>query len=127
LSSPEVRASIHLHLAEADIRRRSRGGRGGDTRIGIVGGGQMGSGIAATAVTRGLSAIVRDVDEENSGRAGAYLDRVLKRSQAAEPTEVRQRWTGTTSWEGLADVDAVVEAVFELPELKKVVLRDISG
>ncbi|GAA3971292.1 hypothetical protein FOF52_14890 [Thermobifida alba] len=128
LRSPRARAAIHLFQAEADIKRRSRGADGRAERLGVVGGGQMGSGIAATAVSRGLSALVRDVSAESLDRSRAYLDRVLARSAPEDGADPRaERWRGTTGWDGFAETDAVVEAVFELPELKNEILTTVSG
>src|SRR5690606_11019443 len=121
-------AAIHLFQAESDIKRRSRGADGRAERLGVVGGGQMGSGIAATAVSRGLSALVRDVSAESLDRSRAYLDRVLARSAPEDGADPRaERWRGTTGWDGFAETDAVVEAVFELPELKNEILTTVSG
>jgi len=125
LRSPEARAAIHLFEVEADVRRRSRGGVPVE-RLGVIGGGQMGAGIAATAVSRGLTATVRDVGEESLGRARGYLDRVLARSAPDGDDPRAARWHGTTGWDGVADADATIEAVFELPELKHQVLAELS-
>ncbi|WP_370324182.1 3-hydroxyacyl-CoA dehydrogenase NAD-binding domain-containing protein [Euzebya sp.] len=129
LRSAEARAALHLFSAESAVKRRSRGGNGpAVTRLGVIGGGQMGAGIASTAVSRGLPALVRDVDEGSLERARGYRDRVLERSAPAEGGDPRlATWSDTTAWEGFAEVDAVVEAVFELPELKTDVLAEVSG
>lgn len=129
LRSAGGRAGIHLFLAESAIRRRSRAGIGECDAIGLVGGGQMGSGIAATAVAHGLAAIVRDVSNEALGRSYEYLTRVLARQESdhLERDRLATRWSGTTGWVGLAEVDAIIEAVFELPELKQETLRQIEA
>lgn len=128
LRSAESRAALHLFSAQDDVKRRSRGGGAPVGRLGVVGGGQMGAGIASTAVSRDLDAIVRDVAEDSLGRARAYRDKVLSRTAPAEGTDPRvDRWADTTAWEGFDEVDAVVEAVFELPEIKDEVLRDLCG
>ncbi len=126
LRSPEARAAIHLFRAEGDVKRRSRGDGPPVTRLGVVGGGQMGAGIAATAVGRGLAATVRDVGEGSLERARGYLEKVLARSAPEGDDPRLGRWASTTGWEGVADADAVVEAVFELPELKHEVLTELS-
>lgn len=125
LRTPQARAAIHLFQIESDVKRRSRGSGEPVARLGVVGAGQMGSGIAATAVTRGVAAVVRDVGEEQLRRARSYLDRVLARG--GRDGNDRRLWSGTTGWDGFAEADAVVEAVFELPDLKKDVLRQLSG
>ena len=127
LRSAESRAALHLFSAQDDVKRRSRGGGAPVGRLGVVGGGQMGAGIASTAVSRDLDAIVRDVAEDSLARARAYRDKVLSRTAPGEGEDPRvDRWADTTEWEGFGEVDAVVEAVFELPEIKDEVLRALS-
>ena len=124
LASPEARAAIHLFLVRSDVNRRSRGDGSKIERVGVVGGGQMGAGIAATAVSRGLRAVVRDRDDAALGRARGYLEKVLARGGGSE--DRAENWHGTTEWDGFAESDVVIEAVFELPDLKKDILGKVS-
>jgi 3-hydroxyacyl-CoA dehydrogenase/enoyl-CoA hydratase/3-hydroxybutyryl-CoA epimerase len=125
LASPEARAAIHLFLVRSDVNRRSRGDGTTIAQVAVVGGGQMGSGIAATAVTRGLRAVVRDVDDAALARSRGYLEKVLAR-RGGVSEDAMARWQGTTEWDGFAESDVVIEAVFELPDLKTDVLRKVS-
>lgn len=129
--SPAARAAIHLFRAEADVRRRSRGDGRRTARLGVLGSGQMGAGIAATAASRRLPVVVRDVDHDALDRARAYRDRVLERTAPDDvPDDRADGWSATEEWEPLAEVDAVVEAVFEDPDLKREVLSrvaDVAG
>jgi 3-hydroxyacyl-CoA dehydrogenase / enoyl-CoA hydratase / 3-hydroxybutyryl-CoA epimerase len=128
LRSAEARAAVHLFLAEAEVRRRSRGSGPEVERLGVVGAGQMGAGITATAVSRGLRAVVRDQDEAALARAAEVRDGVLARRAPAGGADAGvQAWSATTAWDGFDAVDAVVEAVFELPEVKHAVLADVSA
>ena len=126
LRSPTVQATLHLFQAESDLKRRTRRG-GRIDALGVVGAGQMGAGIAATAVSRGIGARVRDVSDDALVRARAYADKVLQRA-GDDPTVQRRRhrWSATREWTGMGRVDAVVEAVFEDPDLKLDVLAEAS-
>ena len=123
LGSPEASAAIHLFLLGT-----LASGRGADSAqlkaIAVVGGGQMGAGIAATAVSRGLRAAVRDINQESVDRAYGYLEKVLDRR--GDSQDARKLWSGTTAWDGFLEADLVVEAVFEKPELKLDVLAALS-
>lgn len=126
LRSSDARAAVHLFQVESEVKRRSAGGDAPPVAtLGVVGGGQMGSGIAATAVSRGMSAIVRDVSEEALDRARAYRDKVLQRVGEGPDDPRSELWSGTTGWDGFEGADAVVEAVFELPELKTDILGEL--
>lgn len=128
LASPQARAALHLFRAERDVKRRSRGGGGGGVDVlGVVGGGQMGAGIAATAVSRGLTVVVQDVSEDSLDRARVERDRVLTRSAPdGAPDPRADEWSATTDWGGMAAADAVIEAVFEDPDLKRTILSEAA-
>lgn len=126
LRSPLAAARVHLFLAERDARRGGGRTLEAPRSIGLVGGGLMGSGIAATAVSRGLSAVVKDVDDARLAASRAYLDKVLART-GGDADAARARWSGTVAWNGFEAADAVVEAVFELPELKASMLSEVSA
>lgn len=118
LASVESAALVHLFHVETAAKRRFRGNGEGGAAVGVVGAGQMGAGIAATAVAHGLTAVVRDIDAERIEEA---------RARAAISPEAAQRWRGTSGWDGFADADVVVEAVFESPDLKRETLKLIDA
>ncbi len=119
LAGDESAALIHLFHVETAAKRRYRGAASAPERLGVVGGGQMGAGIASTAVAHGLPAVVRDIDPER-------LDQARERAGQAGPHAADLLRT-TTEWEGFAAADIVVEAVLELPELKRETLRLIDA
>lgn len=87
--------------------------------IGVVGCGQMGSGIVETAAKAGYEVIVCEVDDAalSSGlvRIAKSLAKAVERGKLAEAGKeaALARITGSTSLEDLADCDLVVEAIFE--------------
>ncbi|WP_235737664.1 3-hydroxyacyl-CoA dehydrogenase NAD-binding domain-containing protein [Nocardioides alcanivorans] len=117
LRSDESDALIHLFHAETAAKRQFRGGDR-PTAVAVVGGGQMGAGIAAAAVGHGVSAAVRDIDEARLTEAGERAEKAAHGAGGA--------WTGTTGWEGFATADVVVEAVFEDPRLKADTLAQVA-
>ncbi|CAM3331656.1 3-hydroxyacyl-CoA dehydrogenase [Nocardioides dubius] len=118
LASAESAALVHLFHVETAAKRRFRSTGEADRAIGVVGAGQMGAGIAATAVAHGLDAVVRDIDPARLEEA---------RVRAATSPAAERRWRATTGWEGFAGSDVVVEAVFESPDLKRETLRLIDA
>jgi 3-hydroxyacyl-CoA dehydrogenase/enoyl-CoA hydratase/3-hydroxybutyryl-CoA epimerase len=119
LRGDESAALIHLFHAETAAKRRFRGLGTAPTAIAVVGGGQMGAGIAAAAVAHGLRAAVRDIDPARIGGA-------RERAAAAGP-QALARWTGTSAWEGFEPAQVVVEAVLELPDLKRETLALVDA
>lgn len=124
LRSPNARAALHLFMAESALKRQSsRGEQAPVARLAVIGAGQMGAGIAATAASRGVDVVVHDLDDDSLDRARAYRDRV---DGGAGSGRARGSWEATTSWDGVGDADVAVEAVFELPDVKAEVLAEVS-
>lgn len=103
-------------------------------RVGIVGGGLMGAGIATVSSQKAGSLVrVKEVDEDGVARALAYVSEALHsrvqrhRMSEFEAEKAMLAVTGTTNWSGFPAVDLVIEAVFEDLELKKNVLREVEG
>ncbi len=98
-------------------------------RVGVLGGGLMGSGIAYVTVDAGLPVRVREKDDAGVGRAFAGVravldERVKKRSiDRVERADKMRLVTAGTGWEGLESVDVVIEAVFEDLALKQDMVR----
>jgi 3-hydroxyacyl-CoA dehydrogenase/enoyl-CoA hydratase/3-hydroxybutyryl-CoA epimerase len=98
-------------------------------RVGVLGGGLMGSGIAYVTVNAGVPVRLREKDDAAGGRAlGAVRhvldERVRRRSiDRLERGEKLRLLTTTTDWSGFQDVDVLVEAVFEDLALKQEMVR----
>ncbi len=98
-------------------------------RVGVLGGGLMGSGIAYVTVNAGIAARVREKDDPSAAKAlgsvRAILDeRVEKRSiDKLERADKMRLLTATTDWSGFGAVDLVIEAVFEDLALKQEMVR----
>ena len=93
--------------------------------LGVVGGGQMGSGIAHVAAASGLAVTVVDVEQRLIDRARATIDKNLDREvakgkrTAEDRAAALSRLQATTRLEDLASADAVVEAIVENEAAKK--------
>ena len=94
-------------------------------KVGVLGCGLMGSGIAQTCATAGFEVVVREVTNELCERGFAGIDKSLAKFTekgtitAEQQTEIRGRLKGTTNLEDLADCDLIVEAIIENLDLKR--------
>lgn len=101
-------------------------------KVGVVGFGQMGSGIAQVCAAAGLDVVAREVDQKfiDGGfkRIDASLARVVKAGRLSEDDAkaTRGRIRGTTSLAELADRDLVIEAVVEVMDAKKAVWTELD-
>jgi 3-hydroxybutyryl-CoA dehydrogenase len=92
--------------------------------IGVVGAGQMGSGIAEVALTAGFQVLMRDVTDEALKRGQERISKDLQRRvdkgkmTAEEMSEILARLTGTVRLDELKDSDLVIEAATERVALK---------
>jgi 3-hydroxybutyryl-CoA dehydrogenase len=94
-------------------------------KVGVLGCGLMGSGIAQTAATAGFDVIVREVTSELCERGFTGIDKSLARFAekgtitADQQREIRARLSGTTALEDLSDCDVIIEAIIENLETKR--------
>ena len=101
-------------------------------KVGVVGAGAMGNGIAQIAAQIGCDVIMRDIEDAFVERGMKNIDRFLSRSvekgklDASEKDSIVGRIRGTTDMSQLKDVDFVIEAVIEDLELKKGVFRELD-
>jgi len=102
-------------------------------RVGIVGAGTMGNGIAQACAVSGIDAVMIDVAETAVMRGLATitgsLDRLVKKEKikTAEKDAALLRIKGSTVYEDLATCDLVIEAATENLELKLRIIRQIDG
>ncbi|MFA9444997.1 3-hydroxyacyl-CoA dehydrogenase family protein [Egicoccus sp. AB-alg6-2] len=101
-------------------------------KVGIVGCGTMGSGIAEIVARNGFEVAFVDIDggavDRGFVRIRASLDRQIERGRldAAERDAVLARIHGDTEWEALDDCDLIIEAVPEVLEVKQDTFRRID-
>ncbi len=94
-------------------------------KVGVLGCGLMGSGIAQVSATAGFDVTVLDVDQKFLDKGFAGIEKSLakfaeKGTLKETPQAVRARLKGATNMQDLADCDIVVEAVIEnIAEKKK--------
>lgn len=100
-------------------------------KIGVVGAGTMGTGIAQVAAVAGFDVVLNDVGDEFLERSLKIIDKSLsklieKGRIEADKQDIIGRIKTTTSLEDLKDVDFVVEAVFEDFDVKKNILQELD-
>ncbi|MBF6842236.1 3-hydroxyacyl-CoA dehydrogenase family protein, partial [Acinetobacter baumannii] len=93
-------------------------------KVGVVGAGMMGAGIAYVCAKAGMDVVLKDVALENAERGKNYSEKIeakaLERGRTTEEksAELLGRIKPTESYDDLSDVDLVIEAVYENTELK---------
>lgn len=123
--------SIFLSKQELDKGGRRPAGqkKGKVDKIGVIGAGFMGAGVAYVSAMAGVDVVLIDVNQEGADKGKAFAAKELgKRVQRKKMTqdkadEVLARIHPTTDYNELKDVDLVVEAVFENRELKAKITR----
>lgn len=94
-------------------------------KIGVVGAGQMGHGIALVSAKAGFEVILNDINEDfvEKGIANIkkFLDKSVKKGkmEESEKESIMGRIQGTTDLDQMADADLVIEAIIENPKIKK--------
>ncbi len=99
-------------------------------KVGILGAGMMGAGIAWAQASRGIATVLKDVSVEKAEAGKAYSARLAqKRVEKGRMTEeaaqaLLARITPTADAQALSGCDLIIEAVFENRELKAQVTRE---
>ena len=105
----------------------------GFSRVGVVGGGTMGNGIAQVFAQHGRSVTLVDVSDDAVKKAMAAVDkslsRLVKKEKLTEDDKAATlgRIAGATALDALSDCDLVVEAVFEDLDVKKGVFEKLDS
>ncbi len=102
------------------------------TKVGVLGAGMMGAGIAYSCARAGMEVVLKDVAQESADKGKAYSESILSKAVSrgkmdeAKKAEILDRITATTEANDFKGVDLVIEAVFEDPALKAKVFGEIQ-
>ena len=102
-------------------------------RVGVVGAGTMGNGIAQVCAANGYEIVMRDVEQEFVDRGLEAIDESLGRFVSKgrlseeEADDVTGRIAGTTDLADLGDCDLVVEAALEEMDVKREIFADLDS
>ncbi|QBQ99162.1 3-hydroxyacyl-CoA dehydrogenase NAD-binding domain-containing protein [Paraburkholderia pallida] len=135
MESSQRAGLVHAFMAERDVWKLPETRQAAPRRIdqvGIVGGGTMGAGIAVAVLDAGLPVVMIERDEASLARGRANIEKVYDRlvergrMSADAKATVMARWSGSTRYESLAEVDLVIEAVFEDIAIKQEVFAQFD-
>ena len=137
VQAPEARALRHLFFAEREVRKipavSSDEKARPVSRVGIVGAGTMGGGIAMCFANANIPVTIVDAAQANLDRGLATIRKNYERSVtrgSLKPDQLEQRMaliTPTLDFSALASADLVIEAVFENMALKKDIFGKLDG
>lgn len=142
-SGPVARNMVHAYFLRDGARKRSLAGwyevapgsakPGTIRKVGVVGAGVMGSGIAQWCAARGLEVVLRDVQPEFVERGlgvihGLFAEGV-KRGKMTEAAAAagRARIATTTAWDGFGECDLVIEAIVENVAAKQRLFTELAA
>jgi len=101
-------------------------------KVGVLGCGLMGSGIAQVSATAGFDTVVKEVSEDLIAKGFGGIEKSLARFAekgtitSDQQTEIRGRLSGTTSFNDLADCDIIIEAIIENLDEKRSTYKQLD-
>jgi 3-hydroxyacyl-CoA dehydrogenase/enoyl-CoA hydratase/3-hydroxybutyryl-CoA epimerase len=122
-----------LQAINAGASRPSGVPRYSARKVGVLGAGMMGAGIAYVCAKVGIEVVLKDVSLDAASKGKSYSEKLLAkqvqkgRLSAADVEAFLSRITPTADPNDLAGCDLVIEAVFESEELKQKVFAEIAG
>ena len=135
VASPQRAGLVHAFFAEREVTKvpeaKLAAPRAFST-IAIIGGGTMGAGITVSALDAGYAVTMIERDAESIARGQKNVEKVYDgliakgRMTAEAKAAIMARYTPSTSYDDIAQVDLVIEAVFEDLEVKKAVFRELD-
>ena len=136
MSDPQSAALRHVFFAEREAAKVVGLSKETPLReinsVGVIGGGTMGGGIAMSFANAGIPVRLLEISEEALERGLSIIDSnyagSVKRGKLSEDKaqKCRELISGATDYGSLADVDLVIEAVFDDPELKKTIFAKLD-
>lgn len=137
LMTPESAGLRHLFAAITHLKKDDGPGTAGVTgrkvaRVGMLGAGLMGAGIATVLADTGVEVRLKDREHAAIGRALDYARKVYGKAKKkrvypqAGSDERMARISGGTDWAGIGQADVLIEAVFEDLSLKQRLLAEFE-
>ncbi len=133
LFTPQARALIHLFFSQTAARKNPWKDAALPVRaIGVLGAGLMGSGIAEVSAANGMDVFLKDQNLELAlkGKHAVWKgvsSRVGKGRTTFERDQIVERVHAVEGYEPLAAADATIEAVLELPDLKREMVAQVEA
>lgn len=134
----ESKQLIQLFFASTDIKKET-GVASADvkakpvTKVGVLGAGLMGAGIAYVTIKAGLDVRLKDIRNDSLAKGVGYIGKILDKKVARRHmtglarNNVMNKLTATTDYSGFAQSQVVIEAVFEDLALKQGMINDIEA
>ena len=135
IESPQRKGLIHSFFAERAITKIPELKKGKPSelnKIGVIGGGTMGTGISMAAMNAGFEVIMIEQNQEAIKKALDKIDSTYKRNvklgrmTADQKDQIMELFRADTDMSVLQDRDLIIEAVFENMDIKKEVFIKLS-
>jgi 3-hydroxyacyl-CoA dehydrogenase len=135
LESPQRAGLVHAFFAEREVQKSPETREAAPRpirEVGVIGGGTMGAGIAVSLLDAGFVVKMIERDDVFLERGQQHVEKVYDgliakgRLTTEAKAHIFTRFSGSTSYDALAEADVVIEAVFEDMTVKKAVFADLD-
>lgn len=138
LRSPEAAAMIRtLFVSMQELNKGARRPKSVPetklSKVGVVGAGFMGAGVAYVTAQAGIEVVLVDRDEEAAAKGKAFAEKLISgqvvkgRATGAQRDALLSKITPTADYSALKGCDLVIEAVFEDPKVKAEVIAKVEA
>jgi 3-hydroxybutyryl-CoA dehydrogenase len=102
-------------------------------KIGVIGAGQMGHGIALVSAQAGYEVVLHDINNDYVQKGLSKIERFLDKSiekgriTKEDKEKIKNKIKGTTKLQDIKDVDLVIEAIYENMKVKKELFKELDN
>ncbi len=136
MASPQREGMIHAFFGEravGKVKEMTTGTARDINKVGVIGGGTMGAGISVALMQSGIGVVMVERDQAAAHAGQANVERILdggvqrgKLTEDQKAAMLSGLYEVSDNYDGIADVDLVIEAAFEDMEVKKQIFTKLD-
>ncbi len=131
IATSECKSLVHLYFLTENAKRLGKGAKDDlvNLRVGVVGGGVMGAGIASSFLAKGVPVVVVDPSQDSRTKAKSHIEEVIQKKRSLsdeQKQQTLQRLVVTGDNQQLRDTTVVIEAAVENMKIKKEIFANLA-
>ena len=129
--TPESKALVHIFYLTESAGKLGKGAKDdlAAAKVGVIGGGTMGAGIAASFLSKRVPVVLFDLSEEARDKAKAHIHGYINKRRGlseSDKDKLKKQLSIVATLDGISDTTLIVEAIVEDMKVKKEVFKKLE-